>query len=60
VIGAGLALFTLTGTSGDYLTEILPGVAVFGRGAARTHRPPKRCARRWKSQPGSFQIIQNL
>lgn len=39
LIGAGLGLFTLTGPSGDYLTGVLPGVAVFGLGLAVTVAP---------------------
>ncbi len=34
VIAAGLALFTLVGPSGNYLTEVLPAVLVFGLGLA--------------------------
>ena len=34
VIAAGLALFTRIGPSGDYLTEVLPAVVVFGFGLA--------------------------
>ncbi len=34
VIAAGLALLVRIGYSGDYLTEVLPGVAVFGLGLA--------------------------
>ncbi len=34
VIGAGLVLFTRIGPAGDYLTEVLPAVAVFGFGLA--------------------------
>ncbi len=34
VIAAGLALFTRIGYSGDYLTEVLPAVLVFGFGLA--------------------------
>ena len=32
VIAAGLAMFTLIGQSGNYLTEVLPAVVVFGFG----------------------------
>jgi EmrB/QacA subfamily drug resistance transporter len=39
LIGTGLGLFALTGTSGDYLTQVLPGVAVFGLGLAATVAP---------------------
>lgn len=39
LIGAGLGLFTLIGTSGDYVTEVLPGVTVFGLGLAVTVAP---------------------
>ena len=39
LVGAGLALFTLTGPSGDYLTEVLPAVVVFGFGLAVTVAP---------------------
>ena len=34
VIAAGLALFTRIGSSGNYLTEVLPAVVVFGIGLA--------------------------
>jgi hypothetical protein len=34
VIAAGLALFTRIGSSGNYLTEVLPAVVVFGFGLA--------------------------
>jgi EmrB/QacA subfamily drug resistance transporter len=34
VIGAGLALFARIGPSGDYFTEVLPAVLVFGLGLA--------------------------
>jgi EmrB/QacA subfamily drug resistance transporter len=34
LVGAGLCLFTLITASGDYLTEVLPGVVVFGFGLA--------------------------
>ena len=34
VIGAGLALFARIGPSGNYLTEVLPAVVVFGLGLA--------------------------
>ena len=34
VIGAGLALFARIGPSGDYLTDVLPAVVVFGIGLA--------------------------
>jgi EmrB/QacA subfamily drug resistance transporter len=34
VIAAGLAMFALIGPSGNYLTEVLPAVAVFGLGLA--------------------------
>ncbi len=39
LVGAGLALFTLVGPSGDYLSEVLPAVAVFGFGLAVTVAP---------------------
>jgi EmrB/QacA subfamily drug resistance transporter len=39
LIGIGLALFTLTGKSGNYPTEVLPGVLVFGLGLAVTVAP---------------------
>jgi EmrB/QacA subfamily drug resistance transporter len=39
LIGAGLTLFTLIGASGNYLTEVLPGVIVFGFGLAATVAP---------------------
>jgi EmrB/QacA subfamily drug resistance transporter len=34
LVGLGLGLFTLITASGDYLTEVLPGVVVFGLGLA--------------------------
>jgi hypothetical protein len=34
VIAIGLALFTRIGYSGNYLTEVLPGVVIFGLGLA--------------------------
>ncbi|WP_307799841.1 MFS transporter [Actinomadura nitritigenes] len=34
VIGAGFGLFVRIGSSGDYLTEVLPAVTVFGLGLA--------------------------
>jgi EmrB/QacA subfamily drug resistance transporter len=34
VIGAGMALFARVGSSGDYLTQVLPAVLVFGFGLA--------------------------
>jgi EmrB/QacA subfamily drug resistance transporter len=37
--GAGLALFTLVGPNGDYLTEVLPAVTVLGLGLATTVAP---------------------
>jgi EmrB/QacA subfamily drug resistance transporter len=39
LVGAGLALFTLIGPGGNYLTEVLPGVVVFGLGLAVTVAP---------------------
>jgi len=39
LIGAGLALLTLTGPSGNYVSEVLPGVVVFGFGIAVTVAP---------------------
>ncbi len=39
LIGAGLALFIFTGKSGNYPTEVLPGVLVFGVGLAITVAP---------------------
>jgi EmrB/QacA subfamily drug resistance transporter len=39
IIGAGLSLFTLIGASGNYLTEVLPGVVLFGLGIAITVAP---------------------
>jgi EmrB/QacA subfamily drug resistance transporter len=39
LIGAGLALFTRITGSGDYVTEVLPAVAVFGFGLAVTVAP---------------------
>ncbi|MCK9894162.1 MFS transporter [Frankia sp. AgB32] len=39
VVGAGLALLSRVGGSGDYLTEVLPAVIVFGLGLAITVAP---------------------
>jgi EmrB/QacA subfamily drug resistance transporter len=39
VAGAGLALFTRIGPAGNYLTEVLPAMAVFGFGLALTVAP---------------------
>jgi EmrB/QacA subfamily drug resistance transporter len=39
VVGAGFALFTLVGTGGNYLTEVLPAVVVMGLGLAITVAP---------------------
>jgi len=39
VVGAGLALFARIGPGGNYLTEVLPAVAVFGLGLAVTVAP---------------------
>jgi EmrB/QacA subfamily drug resistance transporter len=39
VAGAGLLLLMRTGASADYLTTILPGIAVFGLGLAATVAP---------------------
>ncbi len=39
LVGAGIALFALIGPTGDYLTEVLPGVLVFGFGLAVTVAP---------------------
>lgn len=39
VVGAGLALLVRVGPSGDYLTEVLPAVLVFGLGLATTVAP---------------------
>jgi EmrB/QacA subfamily drug resistance transporter len=39
LIGIGAALFALIGPSGNYLTEVLPGVVVFGFGLAVTVAP---------------------
>jgi EmrB/QacA subfamily drug resistance transporter len=39
LVGAGIALFALIGQGGDYLTEVLPGVLVFGFGLAVTVAP---------------------
>ena len=38
-VGAGLALFSLVGPTGDYLTEVLPAVTVLGLGLAITVAP---------------------
>jgi len=39
LVGAGIALFALIGPAGNYLTEVLPGVLVFGFGLAVTVAP---------------------
>ena len=39
LVGIGLALFTRITASGDYLTEVLPAVLVFGFGLAVTVAP---------------------
>jgi EmrB/QacA subfamily drug resistance transporter len=39
LVGAGIALFALIGPSGNYLTEVLPGVVIFGFGLAVTVAP---------------------
>jgi EmrB/QacA subfamily drug resistance transporter len=39
LVGTGIALFALIGPSGDYLTEVLPGVVIFGFGLAVTVAP---------------------
>jgi EmrB/QacA subfamily drug resistance transporter len=39
LIAAGLALFTRIGPTGDYLTEVLPAVLVFGLGLAANVAP---------------------
>jgi EmrB/QacA subfamily drug resistance transporter len=39
LVGAGLALFTRIGPTGDYLTEVLPAVVVLGLGLATTVAP---------------------
>jgi EmrB/QacA subfamily drug resistance transporter len=39
LIGIGLGLFVLIGPSGNYLTEVLPGVVIFGFGLAVTVAP---------------------
>jgi EmrB/QacA subfamily drug resistance transporter len=39
VVGAGLALFTRVGADGNYLTDVLPAVAVLGLGLAATVAP---------------------
>jgi hypothetical protein len=39
VIAAGLALFARIGPSGNYFTEVLPAVAIFGLGLAITVAP---------------------
>ncbi|MEY9968416.1 EmrB/QacA subfamily drug resistance transporter [Streptacidiphilus sp. MAP12-16] len=39
LVGAGLALLTRVGHNGDYLTEVLPAVSVFGLGLAATVAP---------------------
>jgi EmrB/QacA subfamily drug resistance transporter len=39
LVGVGIGLFVLIGPSGTYLTEVLPGVVVFGFGLAVTVAP---------------------
>jgi EmrB/QacA subfamily drug resistance transporter len=39
MVGVGIGLFVLIGPSGTYLTEVLPGVVVFGFGLAVTVAP---------------------
>jgi EmrB/QacA subfamily drug resistance transporter len=39
LVGVGIGLFVLIGPSGTYLTEVLPGVLVFGFGLAVTVAP---------------------
>jgi EmrB/QacA subfamily drug resistance transporter len=39
VVGVGIGLLALIGPSGNYLTEVLPGVVVFGFGLAITVAP---------------------
>jgi len=39
LIGLGFALFVLVGRSGNYLTEVLPGVVVLGFGLVATVAP---------------------
>jgi EmrB/QacA subfamily drug resistance transporter len=39
LVGAGIVMFALIGPTGDYLTEVLPGVLVFGFGLAVTVAP---------------------
>jgi EmrB/QacA subfamily drug resistance transporter len=39
LIGVGIGLFVLIGPSGNYLTEVLPGVVIFGFGLAVTVAP---------------------
>jgi EmrB/QacA subfamily drug resistance transporter len=39
LVGVGIGLFALIGPSGNYLTEVLPGVVVFGFGLAVTVAP---------------------
>ncbi len=39
LVGAGIALFALIGPAGNYLTEVLPGVFIFGFGLAVTVAP---------------------
>src|SRR5258708_38766888 len=39
LVGTGIALFALIGPSGDYLTEVLPGVVIFGLRLAVTVAP---------------------
>jgi EmrB/QacA subfamily drug resistance transporter len=39
LVGAGIALFALIGPSGNYVTEVLPGVVIFGFGLAVTVAP---------------------
>jgi EmrB/QacA subfamily drug resistance transporter len=39
IVGAGLALLVRVGANGDYLSDVLPAVAVFGLGLATTVAP---------------------
>jgi len=39
LVGTGLALFTLVGPTGNYLTQVLPAVTVLGLGLATTVAP---------------------
>ncbi len=55
VVGAGMVLLRLIGPSGDYLTEVLPGVLVLALGLVITVAPltsDGACRRPPSSTPG--------